>query len=267
MHSPAIPGDRHTRLRRIAGFPIFLALRVCSQAAPGSTAVVLLIAVFVGLVPVGLYVAVALFAGEVARDPQGARLEVWVPLIAGLYFVLQGSGSLLNHLIQGLARRVDAWLQHGVMGAAIQPGTVGHLDTPSFRNAAELARNWEASAYPPSEAVESLVEVVKAAVVASGSIVLVAAFSWWVPLVLSCGFILMTVWGARVRETGTGAGTGASGLRRAQYLRDQAFEPAGGRESRVFSLAGWFRSGSDRDWTRAMTASGGNVPRPAGRRS
>jgi len=250
---PGRRGPRRWARQRLADFPVFRALVVCFRAAPGSTVAVLFSAVLSGCVPVALYVTVSLFVGEVARDPAGARLEFWVPLIAAIFFLLQVGTQALYQLESALGRRVDAWVQRGVMLAAIRPETIGHMETPAFREATDRARNWEASAYPPSEAVYSLVEVVKAAVGATGSILLVAAFSWWVPLVLSSGFILMTVWGTRVRDLGgDSADRTSAGLRRAQYLRDQAFEPASGREARVFGLADWFRAGADRDWSRAM---------------
>ena len=98
----------------------------------------------------------------------------------------------------------------------------------------------------------SLVEVTKAAVVAGGSAILLLRLSWWVPAVLATGYVMMTVWGTRLQESGEEAAEAATGLRRAQYLREQAFEPASGREARLFGLADWFRIRSDQQWQAAM---------------
>ena len=82
--------------------------------------------------------------------------------------------------------------------------------------------------------------------------ILLPQLSWWVPAVLATGDVLMTV-RTRLREGADGTGRTAAGLRRAQYLRDQAFEPASGREARLFGLSAWFRQQSDREWHAAMT--------------
>ena len=237
----------------IRDFPPLLALRLCLRAAPRSTMAALALGVFLGAVPVALYVAVALFAGEVARDPSGVALELWVPVVAGLFFLLQGSSQLLHQVNAAVGREVDAWVQQGVMRAALAPPTIAHMETAEFREAADLARNWESSPHPPSDAAYSLIEIVKAAVVALGSVVLIAAFSWWVPILLATGYVLMTVWGTRVRRTSAKVKRSEAGLRRAQYLRDLAFDPASGREARVFGLADWFRERADGEWRQAMS--------------
>ncbi len=133
------------------------------------------------------------------------------------------------------------------------PATVEHMESARFRAVADLARDWEAAPYPPSEAVHSLSEVIKAVVVAVGSAILLLELGWWVPIILSTGYVLMTIMGTRVRTTRSDDERTTAGLRRAQYLRDQAFEPASAREARLFGLTGWFRQASDRAWRTAMT--------------
>ena len=169
-----------------------------------------------------------------------------------LVFAIQAGSQPLFQLSMVLGRRVDGWVRDRVMRAALAPPTVAHMETAQFRAAAELARTWESAAHPPSEAVVSLIEVTKAAVVASGSAILLLQLSWWVPLVLATGYVMMTVWGTRLQESGEEAAEASTGLRRAQYLREQAFDPASGREARLFGLADWFRDGSDRQWQTAM---------------
>ena len=95
----------------------------------------------------------------------------------------------------------------------------------------------------------------KAAVVAIGSAILLLKLSWWVPIVLATGYVLMTVWGTRLQESAEEAADAAVGLRRAQYLREQAFEPASGREARLFGLADWFQD-------RVRHGSGGMAMKP-----
>ncbi len=239
---------------RLGGWPFVVALRACMRAAPVTTAAMALVSLLFGLVPLALYVTVSLFAGDVAADPGAVRLDLWVPVIVAIVFLLQLSSPVLSLLNEYLGRHVDRWAQRRVMAAALGPDTIAHLDTPDFRDAAELAHAWEASSFPPRDAVYSMLEIFRALVVAAGSIVLLAGFSWWVPIAIASGFILMTVWGTRTRETdAAGAGRRQTGLRRAHYLRDQAFEPASGREARVFGLGAWFQDRAHAAWTEAMT--------------
>jgi ABC-type multidrug transport system fused ATPase/permease subunit len=240
------------RRKALEDYPIVLALRVCLRAGPKTTIVALTLAVFFGIVPVALYVAFSLFVGEVARDPTSPTIAVWIVIVGVLVFAIQAGSPPLYQLSMALGRRVDTWVRERVMRAALSPPTVAHMETAQFRVAAELARTWESTAHPPSEAVVSLVEVTKAAVVAAGSAILLLQLSWWVPAVLAAGYVLMTVWGTRLDESADEAADAATGLRRAQYLREQAFEPASGREARLFGLGHWFRTGSDAQWQAAM---------------
>jgi ABC-type multidrug transport system fused ATPase/permease subunit len=239
--------------QRIESAPFFLALRVCLRAAPGFTLVMFGFALLLGLAPIGLYIGFALFAGEVARDPFAQGAEFWIVVVAGAFFIVHGFAHFLHQMNLAIGRRIDDWVQNAVMEAALRPSTVAHMETPTFRDAADLARNWEASAHAPRDAVYSMVEVVKAIITTSGSAILLLPFSWWAPLVLVSGYVLMTYWGTRVRETAaiTMRRT-ESPLRRARYLGGQPFDPASGRESRLFGLSGWFRQGSHGEWLSAM---------------
>jgi ATP-binding cassette subfamily B protein len=253
-----VVGPRRPRLsatgrrKAIEDYPLVLALRVCLRAGPKTTVLALALAVFFGVVPVALYVAFSLFVGEVARDPTSPTIAVWIVIVVLLVFAIQAGSHPLFQLSMALGRRVDGWVRERVMRAALAPPTVAHMETAQFRAAADLARTWESTAHPPSEAVVSLVEVTKAAVVAGGSAILLLQLSWWVPAVLATGYVMMTVWGTRLQESGEEATDAATGLRRAQYLREQAFEPASGREARLFGLTDWFRDRSDQQWQTAM---------------
>ncbi len=244
------------RLRRrwvTASWPFFVALSTAYRAAPVATVAMLLVAVFFAVVPLTLYVTTSIFAGAVAEDAAAVNLAFWVPLLALLVFLLQCSDPVLRQLNGAIGRRIDQWAQRRVMTAALGPDTVEHLETPAFREAASLAQGWGAAAFPPADAVYSMLEVFRALLVATGSAALLVGFSWWVPLVLSSGFILMTVWGTRVRTSDEAAKAGtATARRRAEYLRDQAFDPASSREARVYGLGRWFGSRAHDAWLEAL---------------
>ncbi len=68
--------------RAIALNPFVLALRVCLRASPGMTAGIVLLSIVFGIVPVAMYVAVSIFAGDVARDPSSPSIPILIPVIA-----------------------------------------------------------------------------------------------------------------------------------------------------------------------------------------
>jgi ATP-binding cassette subfamily B protein len=209
----------------------------------------LVVSTFFGFVPLFLYVATSIFAGEVAADPGGVRLELWVPFLALLVLFLQGADPVLRELYPVVGRRLDFWVQRRVMAAALAPDTIGHLDTPELRDATALARDWSHSAFPPGEAVTSMFEVYRACIVGVGSGLLLATFQWWLPLAVAPGYVLMTVLGTRGRSSDERVRSDTvEPRRRAEYLRDQAYDPASGREARVFGLGRWFEARAHRAW-------------------
>jgi ATP-binding cassette subfamily B protein len=90
-------------------------------------------------------------------------------------------------------------------------------------------------------------------IVAAGSAVLVAQFAWWAPIVLAVGFVLLGRWGTRIQEGPDVARVRAdTSLRRANYLRELVFDPAAGREARLFGLSAWLSERSEGHWRDAM---------------
>ena len=252
----AITGGHGTTakpLQRLSRYPFVLALQACWRASPGYTALLVAIAVTSGFIPIALYVAFAVFAGAVASPTPPWPLELGAIIVAIAFLLLQVRTPLTHVFIGRLARRLDTWLQRRVMAAALTPRTIGHVYTPKFNAAATAARGWETEAHPPADGVWAIVYFVQNLIVALGSAVLVMQFAWWAPLLLAAGFILLGRWGTRIREAPDLARVrGDTALRRANYLRDLVFEPAAGREARLFGLSGWLRQRSERHWREAM---------------
>ena len=241
-------------LERIERVPYVRALRACWKAAPGLTALLMLMAALSGAIPFALYFAFAVFAGGIAAPATALwSPEVGIAAIGFFFLLLQLRESIVRLVLWRLARRLDSSLQQAVMRASVTPRTIAHMHTEAFNRAATAARDWDTSAHPSASAVWAIVNMTQNLIVAVGSGVLLAFFAWWAPLLLAIGFVLLGIWGSRFREGPEVARVRADApLRRSTYLRDLTFQPAAGREARLFGLAGWFRAGSDRDWRDAM---------------
>jgi ATP-binding cassette subfamily B protein len=240
-------------LDRLLRYPFVRAVRACWRASPTLTALLLGIAVTSGFIPLALYVAFAIFAGAVASPTPPWPIELGALAVVGVFLLLQVRTPLTHVFIGRLARRLDTWLQRRVMAASLGPRTIDHVYTPAFDAAATAARGWESHAHPPADAAWSIVYFVQNLIVAVGSAVLILQFAWWAPIVLGLGFLLLGVWGTRVREgPDLARGRGDTALRRSTYLRELVFQPAAGREARLFGLSGWLRERSDAHWRDAM---------------
>jgi ATP-binding cassette subfamily B protein len=148
---------------------------------------------------------------------------------------------------------VDTDLQRRVLEASLGPSTIAHLDTERFRHAMGVARDWEAAAHPPSEAVNGLGYFLTATTWALVSGAVLISFVWWAPLLVMGGWITMTWWGTRFREGPALAQLrSATPLRRAAYYRDLAFEASSAREARIFGLGQWLRGRSEAQWQVGM---------------
>ena len=116
-----------------------------------------------------------------------------------------------------------------------------------------VARDWEAAAHPPSEAVNGLGYFLTATTWALVSGAVLISFVWWAPLLVMGGWITMTWWGTRFREGPALARIrSATPLRRAAYYRDLAFEASSAREARIFGLGQWLRGRSEAQWQAGM---------------
>src|SRR5687767_6799060 len=159
------------RLRdRITRVPYVRALRACWKAAPGSTALLMVMAALSGAVPLGLYFAFAVFAGGIAAPATALwPPEVGIAAIGFFFLVLQLREPIVRLVLWRLARRLDSSLQQTVMRASVTPRTIAHMHTEAFNRAATAVRDWDTSAHPPSSAVWAIVNMTQNLIVAVGS--------------------------------------------------------------------------------------------------
>src|SRR5215212_2650845 len=168
------PGHVRDRLGR---YPFVLAVHACWRASPKYTALRVAIAVTSGLIPLGLYVAFAVYAGAVASPSPPWPLELGALVVVGAFLLLQVRTPLTHVFIGRLARRLDVWLQQRVMAVSLTPRTIGHVYTPEFHAAASAARSWETHAHPPADAAWAIVYFVQNLIVATGSALMVMQFA------------------------------------------------------------------------------------------
>jgi ATP-binding cassette subfamily B protein len=239
----------------VRAYPPVLALATSWRAARLLTAVTIGLALSRGLLRPTLYLSTSLFAGSLAAGATQTQVLTGAAAIALLFLVIQVADPGVGSLGRALGRRVDAYLQRAVLVASLEPRTIDHVELPASREAAALARDWESSAHPPSDAIESLIELLTNIVWGVGSGVLLLPFAWWAPFAVAVGPLLQTRWNTRFNQGPRLArNANEERLRRAGYLRDLAFTPAAARESRIFGLAGWLRDRSDERWRSGMRA-------------
>lgn len=88
-----------------------------------------------------------------------------------------------------------------------------------------------------------------------GASVVLLGFHWWAPLVLGAAWHLTNRVYLQASERGVSArsGVGAGPLRRSEYLRSLAVEPAAAKEIRIFGLGGWTVGQYGDAWLEALS--------------
>lgn len=238
-------------------------LRELPRAHGGLTAALAVVVLAAGITPAALVVAVGrladalLVAGTPARDAAVATAAV------GVLFVLQ---QLLDpaaaQLADALGRRVDRRLRNRTLAACLTPDGVGHL---ADRDTLALVSGVAEAGVTKATARDAL-----AAAVAVGTIRLqgvccaavLAGFHWWLGLGLLAAFAVFTSGAVADYRAGARAlGAAPASLRRPNYLRGMALDPANAKDLRLFGLACWVDQRFHREWLAAVTA-----PRGEGRR-
>jgi ABC-type multidrug transport system fused ATPase/permease subunit len=248
--SASIPGV----VTRLTGNPVVIALRACWHASRRLTATYVAVSVGRGIVPNLLYLTTSALAAALVNARDDATLALVIALITAAFVGIQVGEPIANALGHALGRRVDTDLQRRVLEASLEPATVAHLESDRVRHAIGVARDWESSSHPPSEAVQGLGYFLTATVWALVSGAVLISFVWWAPLIVMGGWITMTWWGTRFREGPALARIrSATSLRRAAYYRDLGFEGSSAREARIFGLGDWLRGRSEDAWLTGMT--------------
>src|SRR5277367_841136 len=192
-----------------------------------------------GLLPALFAIAMGALVGAVQR---GNLLGT--PLIAvGTVFVLLQITPPFHHAVgTHLGSRVAAWLYDQLTIACVSPPGMGHLEDARLTTDLAMARDFDLGISGPPMSISmdfiasGLVEMVGGLL----SAVVLAAYSWWAPLLLA-GAWLATHW--LLRESGVWRDRNNPEVRAAQRDADYAYrlavDPPASKELRLFGLAGW----------------------------
>ncbi|HEY3454318.1 MAG TPA: ABC transporter ATP-binding protein [Bryobacteraceae bacterium] len=192
-----------------------------------------------GLLPALFALAMGALIGAVERHE-----PLITPLaIVGLIFVLL---QVLTPIHQAtganLGSRTSAWLYDRLSAACVAPPGMGHLENPALTSDLTMARDFDLGITGPPMSISmdfiagGLVEMVGGL----ASAVVLAAYSWWAPLLLVLAW-LATHW--LLRESAVWKDRNTEEVREAQrhadYTYRLAVEAPAAKELRLFGLSDW----------------------------
>jgi len=150
------------------------------------------------------------------------------------------AGNLLGEQGSMLDAAFALEVHHAVARVTLGTPGVAPLEDPAFADELEAVQDAERRGVL-QRPVSHLSAVVTTRLRGIGAFAVLLGFRWWAPLVLAAAWWMTNLVYLRATERGLSArtGIGAGRLRRSEYLRSLAVEPAAAKEIRVFGLAGW----------------------------
>src|SRR5579859_826242 len=178
----------------------------------------------------------------VSAVQHGDPLQAPLAAVGITFVLLQILSPLQTAVSTNLGDRTAAWLYDRLTEACILPPGMGHLEDPDLTSDLTLARDFDLGMTGPPLAMS--MDFVAAGLVeflgGAASLVVLAAYSWWPPLVLA-GAWLCTHW--LLRESGVWRDRNTPEVRAAQRDSDYAYrlavDPPAAKELRLFGLAPW----------------------------
>ena len=192
-----------------------------------------------GALPALFAIVMGALVGAVERVDSLTVPLIWV----GVVFVLLQVSSPV-HLAVGanLGSRTAAWLYDRLTTACVRPPGLGHLEDPRLTTDLTVARDFDLGITGPplATSMDFIAAELVATVGGLASAVVLAAYSWWAPVVLA-GAWLGTHW--LLRESAVWRDRNTDEVRQAQRHADYAYrlavdQPAA-KEVRLFGLADW----------------------------
>ncbi len=234
-------------------------IRYLPEADPRRSALVAVLVLVNGLLPVAFIIASGRLVGSVpaalrdgAGSPAASRLVALVALAGALFALRQIAAPIRQQVVWELAWEVDLGLQQRVMKATTAPVGISHLEDPNALDRIAVARGLDGW-LGPGQAINALANMVTRYIGAAGSAVVLMTWKWWFGLALT--FIAIANSRRSRREftkvveiiygiTGT--------MRRADYVRDLALTPLSAKETRIFGLSDWLTTRYRTGWLDAM---------------
>jgi ATP-binding cassette subfamily B protein len=203
--------------------------------------------VAVGLLPTAIILAtgalVETIPGAVRQGLNGPEgqpaLLALLALVLGLA-LLRLTGNALWQLCRVLDAAYALEVHSTVARVALGTPGVAPLEDPSIADEVQAVQDAERSAVLRRTASE-LSHIGTMRLRGAGAFVVLLGFEWWAPFLLAGAWYLTNL--VYLKTTAEGVSVdmneGSVRLRRAEYLRSLALEPAAAKEVRVFGMGGW----------------------------
>ena len=213
-----------------------------------------------GLLPSMYIVASGALIGSVAgtvehglSSPPGTRLLQSLLALAVVFILQQTIGLWSSAVTAPLGRQVNDFLQARVMGDALSPAGVAHLEDPALADLIALAQGVGPGNVAPGSAVGGMVNQWARGLKGVAAALLISRFRWWLgPLLLVVQFMNLRLYlRGYVRFVQAISGR-AQELRRSAYFRTIGAGPATAKEARIFGLRAWIAARFEGHWRSAM---------------
>jgi ATP-binding cassette, subfamily B, bacterial len=221
-------------------------IRESAGTSRGLTAVLGVLVVANGLLPPAFALATGAVAqavppavGEGMGLAAGNRVAVALLAATAVYVLIQVVGPLRAMVGEILMRRIDEALAVGLMRAVSTPRGISHLEDPHVLDQVAQAQG-AVNGATVGGTVSYLGGTWAMRLQGAVSLLILAPFRWWLPVVLGAGHAVSLRWRRRHWLAITQmVFDRTDSLRQADYLRRLAIRPEAAKESQVFSLAGW----------------------------
>src|SRR2546425_5443832 len=192
-----------------------------------------------GLLPAAFAIAIGMLVGAAQR---GAPLAGALALVGGIFALLQVLSPFHQAIGTNLGSRTAAWLYDALTSACVGPPGMGHLEDARLTTDLTMARDFDLGITGPPLSISMGFIASGLAEMVGGlaSALVLAAYSWWAPLVLA-GAWLATHW--LLRESAVWRDRNTKEVRDAERHADYAYRLAvdapAAKELRLFGLAQW----------------------------
>ncbi len=246
---PGLAGTSGRRWWREAVVARVRVIRHVPVGGRGLVAVLLLVNVLLGLLPIGFVLATSTVVGRVPDAVEaGTGSPAWdallrALLLAAALFVGQTLlAPVQTALGELLSRRVDGWLQARLIVTSLRSPGIAPLEDPAALDALDEASQWfKGRTFTPGTACAGMLALVARYLRLAGLIVLLGAVaSWPAAAALSLALLVFRT-GQRggQRVFARRYGQWGAELRRSHHLRDAAQGATHAKELRVYGLTGW----------------------------
>lgn len=245
--------------KRVGRLAALVVGRAMFQAEAGLSTLYLIVSLGVASLTAGFVylsgAAISAIPAAVAGGPGSPDLGRVLTIVlgmAGLFLLQQVCVTVQSMLSAVLGHRVEGDLRTRLFRALARPRRIDHLNDPEISAKVAAASTVGTARYGVSAALGFGTPAFNAFLFGLWMAGLVAAFSWWLALlllVLSLGVRLLVHREALYYWAAIGFQT--TGSQRAVYFRDLGLTPAAAKEIRIFGLADWIVGRFRAHWSEA----------------